>query len=125
MRGYRPLGWKNTAWLWRQVCAPGFYEAPGQRRYEQWIQAANGYSTTSKVVAVSEVCHLFGSPLSLSDGVAAAWAPFFDDGELFLLRASNVFDDNASVNAMIFLCPMSNFDVPLKEDPSVDSLVRA
>lgn len=39
-------------------------------------------------------------------GQRAAWAPFFDD-----------------VNAMIFLCPMSNFDVPLKEDPTVNSLL--
>ncbi|EKM53968.1 uncharacterized protein PHACADRAFT_145501 [Phanerochaete carnosa HHB-10118-sp] len=39
-------------------------------------------------------------------GQRTAWAPFFDD-----------------VNAMIFLCPVSNFDVPLKEDPSINSLL--
>ncbi|GJE95016.1 G-alpha-domain-containing protein [Phanerochaete sordida] len=39
-------------------------------------------------------------------GQRAAWAPFFDD-----------------VNAMIFLCPMSNFDVTLKEDPTINSLL--
>ncbi|THH01144.1 hypothetical protein EW026_g1508 [Hermanssonia centrifuga] len=41
-----------------------------------------------------------------SDGVSAAWAPYFDD-----------------VNAMIFLCPMANFDRVLAEDPTVNSLL--
>ncbi|KIP02960.1 hypothetical protein PHLGIDRAFT_111453 [Phlebiopsis gigantea 11061_1 CR5-6] len=39
-------------------------------------------------------------------GTRAAWAPYFDD-----------------VDAMIFLCPMSNFDVTLAEDPSMNSLL--
>lgn len=39
-------------------------------------------------------------------GTRAAWAPYFDD-----------------VDAMIFLCPMSNFDVMLAEDPSMNSLL--
>ena len=30
-----------------------------------------------------------------------------------------------TVDAMIFLCPMSNFDVTLAEDPSMNSLVSA
>lgn len=63
-------------------------------------------------------------PASLSDDVVAAWAPFFDDGEFALVVFSHKSDEAPLVNAMIFLCPMSNFDVPLKEDPSVNSLVR-
>ncbi|PSS18928.1 hypothetical protein PHLCEN_2v3144 [Hermanssonia centrifuga] len=39
-------------------------------------------------------------------GQRAAWAPYFDD-----------------VNAMIFLCPMANFDRVLAEDPTVNSLL--
>ncbi|KAJ3551512.1 hypothetical protein NM688_g4660 [Phlebia brevispora] len=39
-------------------------------------------------------------------GQRAAWAPYFDD-----------------VNAVIFLCPMANFDRVLPEDPTVNSLL--
>ena len=59
-------------------------------------------------------------------GTLAAWAPYFDDGERGHYNDSNVSNVRRIdvVNAVIFLCPMANFDRSIPEDPSVNSLVQ-
>ena len=44
-----------------------------------------------------------------------AWAPYFDDGELYLSLSQERLSDGGVVNAIIFLAPISAFDQVLAE----------
>ena len=53
----------------------------------------------------------------------AVWAAFFDDGKQLTALFTAWGSWACPVNAMIFLSPISNFDIFLPEDPSVNSMV--
>ena len=91
--------------------------------------AADGVVVAAYVVAISSSgCRTFlHVTLSMRRGVAT-WVPFFDNGK-WLTKARFTWGSylkltNFSVDAIIFLAPISAFDQVLTEDLQVNRLVR-